>query len=45
MSQPSPEPVPPAVRAQIQKGSQNMPGFQNTFTPAQFEELITYLKQ
>jgi mono/diheme cytochrome c family protein len=33
-----------AVRAQIQKGSQNMPGFQNTFTSTQFEELITYLK-
>jgi mono/diheme cytochrome c family protein len=33
-----------AVRAQIQKGSPNMPGFQNTFTSAQFEELITYLK-
>jgi mono/diheme cytochrome c family protein len=33
-----------AVRAQIQKGSQNMPGFQNTFTSAQLEELITYLK-
>ena len=33
-----------AVRAHIQKGSQNMPGFQNTFTSAQFEELITYLK-
>jgi mono/diheme cytochrome c family protein len=32
------------VRTQIQKGSQNMPGFQNTFTSAQFEELITYLK-
>jgi mono/diheme cytochrome c family protein len=32
------------VRAQIQKGSPNMPGFQNTFTDAQFEELITYLK-
>ena len=33
-----------AVRAQIQKGSPNMPGFQNTFTNAQLEELITYLK-
>jgi mono/diheme cytochrome c family protein len=33
-----------AVRAQIQKGSPNMPGFQNTFTDAQLEELITYLK-
>ena len=33
-----------AVRTQIQKGSPNMPGFQNTFTSAQFEELITYLK-
>jgi mono/diheme cytochrome c family protein len=33
-----------AVRAQIQKGSPNMPGFQNTFTNAQLDELITYLK-
>jgi mono/diheme cytochrome c family protein len=33
-----------AVRGQIQKGSPNMPGFQNTFTDAQLEELITYLK-
>ena len=33
-----------AVRTHIQKGSQSMPGFQNTFTSAQFEELITYLK-
>jgi hypothetical protein len=33
-----------AVRTRIQKGSQNMPGFQNTFTSTQLEELITYLK-
>jgi mono/diheme cytochrome c family protein len=33
-----------AVRAHIQKGSQNMPGFHNTFTSTQFEELITYLE-
>lgn len=32
------------VRGQIQKGSLNMPGFQNAFTPAEFEELMTYLK-
>jgi hypothetical protein len=33
-----------AVRTQIQKGSPNMPGFQNTFTSTQLDELITYLK-
>jgi cytochrome c2 len=33
-----------AVRTHIQNGSQNMPGFQNTLTSTQFEELITYLK-
>ena len=33
-----------AVRAFIQSGSQNMPGFDNTFTAAEFEELIAYLK-
>ena len=33
-----------AVREQIRRGSINMPGFQNTFTPAQFEDLIAYLK-
>ena len=33
-----------AVRTHIQKGSPNMPGFQNAFTPAEFEELIAYLK-
>lgn len=33
-----------AVRAFIQTGSQNMPGFQNTFTAAEFEELVAYLK-
>ena len=32
------------VRAYIQNGSANMPGFQHTFTPAQFEDLIAYLK-
>jgi mono/diheme cytochrome c family protein len=33
-----------AVRAFIQVGSQNMPGFRNTFTAAEFEELVAYLK-
>ena len=33
-----------AVRAFIQTGSQNMPGFRNTFTAAEFDELIAYLK-
>ena len=33
-----------AVRQYIQRGSANMPGFQNAFTPAEFEELIAYLK-
>ena len=33
-----------AVRDQIQRGSPRMPGFQYTFTPAEFEELIAYMK-
>ena len=33
-----------AVRAFIQTGSQNMPGFRDTFTAAEFEELVAYLK-
>ena len=33
-----------AVRTQIQRGSPRMPGFQYTFTPAEFEELMAYLK-
>ena len=33
-----------AVRQQIQRGSPNMPGFQNAFTPKEFDELIAYLK-
>jgi hypothetical protein len=33
-----------AVRARIQKGSLNMPGFQQAFTPEEFEELMAYLK-
>ncbi len=33
-----------AVRLYIQRGSANMPGFQNTFTSNEFEELIAYLK-
>ncbi len=32
------------VRTYIRRGSTNMPGFQNTFTPAEFDELIAYLK-
>ena len=33
-----------AVREYIRRGSANMPGFMNAFTPAEFEELIAYLK-
>jgi mono/diheme cytochrome c family protein len=33
-----------AVRQYIQRGSANMPGFQNAFTASEFEELIAYLK-
>jgi mono/diheme cytochrome c family protein len=33
-----------AVREYIRRGSASMPGFQNTFTPAEFDELIAYLK-
>jgi mono/diheme cytochrome c family protein len=33
-----------AVRTHVQKGSQNMPGFQHTFTSTQLDELIIYLK-
>lgn len=33
-----------AVRDQIQRGSPSMPGFQHTFTPAEFDELMAYLK-
>ncbi|MBI4886083.1 MAG: cytochrome c [Acidobacteria bacterium] len=32
------------IREQIQRGSPRMPGFQHTFTPAEFEELIAYIK-
>ena len=32
------------VREQIQRGSPRMPGFQYTFTPAEFEELMAYIK-
>ena len=32
------------IRQQIERGSPRMPGFQYTFTPAEFEELIAYLK-
>ena len=32
------------VRQQIQRGSLRMPGFQYTFTPAEFEELMAYIK-
>jgi len=33
-----------AVRAQIQRGSPRMPGFEYTFTPVELEELIAYMK-
>lgn len=33
-----------AFREYIRRGSPNMPGFANAFTPAEFEELIAYLK-
>jgi mono/diheme cytochrome c family protein len=33
-----------AVRAYIQAGSANMPGFRYAFTPAELDELIAYLK-
>ena len=33
-----------AVREYIRRGSANMPGFQNAFTPAEFDELIAYLE-
>jgi mono/diheme cytochrome c family protein len=32
------------VRERIQRGSQKMPGFRYNFTPAEFEELMAYLK-
>ena len=32
------------IRAQIQRGSPRMPGFQHTFTPAELEELMAYLR-
>lgn len=32
------------VREQIQRGSPRMPGFEYSFTPAEFEELIAYMK-
>lgn len=33
-----------AVRMFVQNGSVNMPGFRQTFTPTQFEDLMAYLK-
>ena len=33
-----------AVREFVQRGSLRMPGFRYNFTPAEFEELIAYLK-
>ena len=33
-----------AIRAQILRGSPRMPGFEHTFTPAELEELIAYMK-
>ena len=32
------------IRQQIQRGSPRMPGFQYTFTPGEFEELMAYMK-
>ena len=32
------------IREQIQRGSLRMPGFQYNFTPAEFEDLMVYLK-
>jgi hypothetical protein len=32
------------VRAYIQQGSLQMPGFRYSFNPEEFEELLTYLK-
>lgn len=32
------------VRQQIDRGSPRMPGFQHTFTPAEMEELIAYMR-
>jgi mono/diheme cytochrome c family protein len=32
------------VRELIQRGSPRMPGFRYNFTPAEFEELVAYLK-
>ena len=32
------------IREQIQRGSLRMPGFRYNFTPAEFEELMAYLK-
>ena len=33
-----------AIREQIQRGSLRMPGFRYNFTPAEFEDLMAYLK-
>ena len=33
-----------AVREYIRRGSANMPGFLNAFTPTEFDELIAYLR-
>ena len=33
-----------AVREKVQQGSLRMPGFRYNFTPAEFEELMAYLK-
>lgn len=32
------------IRGQIQRGSLRMPGFRYNLTPAEFDELMTYLK-
>jgi mono/diheme cytochrome c family protein len=33
-----------AVREKVQQGSPRMPGFRYNFTPAEFEELMAYLR-
>jgi mono/diheme cytochrome c family protein len=33
-----------AVRTHVQRGSPRMPGFEHSFTPAEFEELRAYMK-
>lgn len=32
------------IREQIQRGSPRMPGFRYTFTPAELDEVVAYMK-